>query len=198
MATIAFQIWGGIFYLLNKVFFSRAERSNSEQQKKNWRVWAWIVYLLGVPAWVIIFVLEHNWIAAAIETGGAPAMIIGLSIAIRGLGHEPRWLDILAKMMIGIGLTLSLYDFGGITTFNQILELGIAVGFLVGTYLLAKEKAQGYFWFIGMNIFTATLMGLQNYPLLMVQQLISLGFVLDAYFVQRARALNLEPSLLGN
>ena len=190
MAIFALQIWGGMFYLLNKVFFSRSERSSNEFKKKNWRIRAWIVYLLGLPAWVTIFVLERNWIAAAIEAGGAPAMIIGLSIAIRGQGHELRWLDTLAKIMIGIGLTLSLYDFGGITTLNQVLELGIAVGFLVGTYMLAKEKAQGYFWFMGMNISTAVLMGIQNYPFLMVQQLISLGFVLDAYFVQRARAIS--------
>ena len=190
MAIFALQIWGGMFYLLNKVFFSRSERSSNKFKKKNWRIRAWIVYLLGLPAWVTIFVLERNWIAAAIEAGGAPAMIIGLSIAIRGQGHELRWLDTLAKIMISIGLALSLYDFGGITTLNQVLELGIAVGFLVGTYMLAKEKAQGYFWFMGMNISTAVLMGIQNYPFLMVQQLISLGFVLDAYFVQRARAIS--------
>jgi len=68
--NLLLQIWAGIFYLFNKIFFSQAERSKNNNLKRNWRIWSWVVYLIGLPAWVIIFVTEHNWIAAAIETGG--------------------------------------------------------------------------------------------------------------------------------
>lgn len=185
MLTVILQIWGGLFYLLNKILFSRSERSNNKQRKRLWHISAWVFYLFGVPAWVIIFVIERNWIAAAIEAGGIPAMFIGISVAMRGHGHQPKWLDYLAKLIAGLGLAVSLYDFGGITTVNQVLELGIASGYLFGTYLLAKEKPNGYLWLMVMNSSTATLMSIQNYPLLMLQQVLSLGFVIDAYWVQR-------------
>ena len=119
-------------------------------------------------------------------------MLIGISVAIRGHGHEPQWLDHLAKLMAGFGLAVSLYDFGGITTFNQVLELGIAAGYLIGTYMLAKEKPHGYLWLMLMNICTGTLMGIQQYPLLMLQQILSLGFVIDAYRVQQQNAKNVR------
>ena len=99
---------------------------------------------MGLLPWVIIFISEHNWIAAAVEAGGAPAMLMGLSIAWRGQRQESRWLDHFTKLAVFLGLGLSFYDFGGITTLNQVLELGIASGFLIGTYLLAKEKPHGY------------------------------------------------------
>ena len=48
----------------------------------------------GLPAWMIVFVTENNWIAAAVESGGAPAMLVGLIIPRRGPGKGPRGLDI--------------------------------------------------------------------------------------------------------
>ncbi len=83
-----------------------------------------------------------------------------------------------------MGLGLSLYDFGGITTTNQLFELGVAAGFLIGTYLLAKDKSRGYFWLMVGNISAASLMGIQGYFLLMTQQLLSLGLVIDAYRIR--------------
>jgi len=38
MLNLILQIWGGAFYLLNKIFFSQAERSKQETQEKKWRV----------------------------------------------------------------------------------------------------------------------------------------------------------------
>lgn len=185
MFDLPLQIWGGIFYLLNKIFFSRAERSGSEQLRRSWRIRSWLVYLAGLPAWVIVFFSEHNWIAAAVESGGAPAMLVGLIIAWRGRGKEPKWLDYIARLSVLIGLSLSFYEFGGIKTINQILEIGIAAGFLMGTYMMAKDKAQGYFWLMLGNVSCASLMGLEGFLVLMAQQMVSLIFVTDAYLVRR-------------
>ena len=187
MLNLLLQVWGGLFYLLNKVFFSRAERSKNSQGKQKSRFWAWAFYLIGVPAWVIVLVSGRNWIAAAIETGGSPAMLVGLINARRGQGHAPLWLDHFAKLALAIGLGLSLYDFGGLTSLSQVLELGMASGFLMGTYLLSKDKPHGYFWLMLGNITCAGLMGIQAHWLLLAEQTISLGFVFDAYWVQRRR-----------
>lgn len=144
MLSSFLQIWGGVFYLLNKIFFSRVERSASERKKRLWRIWSWIVYLIGLPGWVIIFVIERNWIAAALETGGVPSMFMGLVIALKGKGKEPKWLNYISLVAMFVGISFSLYDFGGLTSITQILELGIVAGFLTGTYLLAREKPVGH------------------------------------------------------
>ncbi|MCP5003829.1 MAG: hypothetical protein GY941_07740 [Planctomycetes bacterium] len=191
MFDLLLQIWGGIFYLLNKIFFSRAERSNSEQLKRSWRIRSWLVYLAGLPAWVIVFTSEHNWIAASVESGGAPAMLVGLIIAWKGHGKEPKWLDYLARFSVLIGLILSFYEVGGLKTLNQFLELGIASGFLMGTYMLAKDNAYGYFWLILGNVSCAGLMGIEGFIILMVQQLVSLIFVTDAYLARKKT--HIEP-----
>ena len=189
MLDLLLQIWGGTFYLLNKLFFSNAERAANLSLQQKWRLRAWTAYLIGLPPWVFIFISERNWIAAAVESSGAPAMIMGLSAACQGHAehHEYVWLDHLARLMIIIGLGLSLYDFGGLATFNQLLEVGVAAGFLLGTYLLAKYKPQGYFWLMAGNISAAWLMMRQGYYILMTQQVISLSLVLDAYRVSRRK-----------
>lgn len=190
MLNFLLQIWGGTFYLLNKLFFSKAERAVNQPYQQKWRLRAWSSYLIGLPPWVFIFISERNWIAAAVESSGVPAMLIGLSAALQGHTklHEYVWINHLAKLMIIIGLGLSFYDFGGLATLNQFLELGIAAGFLMGTYLLAKSKPQGYFWLTVGNISAALLMMRQGYFLLMTQQFISLSLVIDAYRVQRRKA----------
>ncbi len=194
MVDLPLQIWGGVFYLLNKIFFSRAERSKNEHLRRVWRIRSWIVYLAGLPAWVVVFISEHNWIAAGVESGGAPAMTIGLIIAWRGHGNEPKWLDYVAKISVLIGLTLSFYEFGGIKTLNQFLELGIAAGFLMGTYMMAKDKVQGYFWLMLGNVSCASLMGLEGFFVLMAQQTVSLFFVTDAYLARKQTLIS-ESSL---
>lgn len=189
MLNFILQLWGGTFYLLNKLFFSKAERAINQRYQQKWMVRAWAAYLIGLPPWVFIFISERNWIAAAVESSGVPAMFIGLSAAWQGVHkfHEFVWLDHLAKLMILFGLGLSFYDFGGLATLNQVLELGIAAGFLMGTYLLAKSKPQGYFWLILGNISAAFLMMRQRYFLLMLQQMMSLSLVIDAYRVQKRK-----------
>jgi hypothetical protein len=189
MIDISLQIWGGIFYLLNKVFFSQAERSKTIYDRKIWRIRSWIIYLAGLPAWVVVFISEHNWIAAGVESGGAPAMLVGLIIAWKGQGAEPKWLDGIAKLSVLVGLFLSVYEFGGIKNLSQFLELGIAAGFLMGTYLMAKDNAQGYLWLMLGNVSCASLMGTEGFYILMTQQLVSLGFVTDAFLVRRNKPI---------
>jgi len=186
--SLIIQLIGGTFYLLNKIFLSVTERKESvEPENKTWRVWAWIVYLVGLPAWIILFIREHNWIAAALETGGAPSMVLGLTIAIRGQGKVPKWLDIVALIAIILGLGYSYYDFHGIKTLNQWLELGIVTGFLIGTYQLAHERLSGYLWYLFMCSCCCILMYREKYLWLVAQQIVSIGFIFDAYFMRRKR-----------
>lgn len=195
MYDLPLQIWGGIFYLLNKIFFSRAERSKNVSRRRVWRIRSWMVYLTGLPAWVVVFNSEHNWIAAGVESGGAPAMVVGLLIARKGHGMEPKWLDYIAKITVFIGLGLSFYEFGGIKTLSQIFELGIAAGFLLGTYMMAKDKAHGYLWLMLGNVSCASLMGIEGFFILMTQQMLSLIFVTDAYLVRRKKLIE-DSSIL--
>lgn len=119
-------------------------------------------------------------------------MIGGLIMALRGHGNAPKWLDHISKAGVFTGLTLSVCEFGGLTTLTQLLELGIAAGFLIGTYLMAKDNAQGYFWLILGNVSCASLMGLEGFYILMIQQLISLIFVTDAFINRKMRPVT-EP-----
>ena len=183
------QWLGGGFYLLNKVFLSFSEHARTcgnRAKARKWRIASWIVYLAGLPPWVIIFVSWHNWIAASVETSGAPAMFLGLVVSIKGkTKNPPRWLNRLAIFCIPLGFAYSLYDFGGFNRINQWLETTLVIGFLVGTYLLAKERASGYLWYILMHISCGWLMWIQSYPWLFLQQLISLGFIVDAHVATR-------------
>ena len=182
---------GGGFYLLNKIFLSFSEHARNrgdEARARRWRIASWVVYLVGLPPWVIIFISWRNWIAASVETSGAPAMLLGLVIALRGTTkNPPRWLDHLALVCIPLGFGYSLYDFGGITTINQWLEIGLVLGFLVGTYLLAKERASGYLWYVLMHVTCGWLMWIQGYPWLFLQQLVSLVFIADAWRATQKR-----------
>ncbi len=185
------QWLGGGFYLLNKIFLSFSEHARNRgyaAAARRWRIASWAVYLCGLPPWVIIFVSWRDWIAASVEASGAPAMLLGLVTALRGTtANPPRWLDRLALVCIPAGFAYSLYDFGGLTTPNQWLEIGLVLGFLVGTYLLAKERASGYLWYVLMHVSCGWLMWIQSYPWLFLQQLASLVFIVDAYRVTQQR-----------
>ena len=189
MFTLFLQITGGLCYFSNKLFFAAAERTEDSISRQKWRTAAWIVYLLGVSPWVAIFLAEHDWIAAAIESSGIPAMLMGLVHVRRRKDHSSlsRRLDILSRIMITAGLAVSLYDFGGITTLNQLIELGIAAGFLFGTYFLAKSSSAGYLWLLVGNVSAALLMMRQGYYILMGQQLLSMLPVAYALISHRKR-----------
>jgi hypothetical protein len=180
------QLWGGGLYLLNKIFFALAE-GRQEAIKRKLRITGWAVYILGVPAWVIILVGKHDWIAASIEAGGVPAMLFGLLNACQKTDNPDRNLDLIASLFtyaaLIFGVGYSLYDYGGITSGSQILEIGVMIGFLLGSYLLAKKNTYGWLFFMLMNGSMATLMFHQGKPLLSIQQLVSLCFVIYGFTV---------------
>lgn len=164
-----------------------AERYEKKKPIKNkWRIWSWITFLVGLPAWMIIFFIERNWIAAALEAASIPSVALGLIIAVRGEGKKPQWLNALALITIIVGITYSLYDLGGFTRLTQLYELAMTVGLLVGTYQLAHENASGYVWYVLMHVAAILLLGAQGYPWLVAQQVVSLFFVADAYFVKKS------------
>ncbi len=181
------QLWGGVFYTLNKIFFSYSEHTKARGDEvgfQRWRIASWAVYIVGLPAWVILLAGNRAWIAAGVESFGFLSMLLGLVIAYRGkAGGSPWWLDVTARLCIPLGFFYSLYDFGGLNTVNQWLEIGLVVGFLVGTYLLAKERSVGYLWYVLMHISAGGLMWLQGYYWLCGQQALSLIFIGDAYLV---------------
>lgn len=195
MFKIILQTWAGLFYLFNKIFFSRAERSKDEKKERRNRIISWAVYLIGLPAWLWLFILERNWILFGVEFSGAPAMALGLYLAIKGIERKPpKWLNIIARLAIISGLGFSIYDFGGITTINQFLELGVSIGFILGTYLLARQRIKGYYWFMLMNTCCAALMFIQDYPVLAIQQIVSLLFVIDAFRAKKRKSKKRESN----
>jgi hypothetical protein len=187
------QILAGGFYLLNKILLSASERMRRSAggDGRDPRVqrlirWAWTASILGLFPWVLIFIEERNWIAASVETSGLPSMALGIFIASRGgdIKSAPAWLDRLAMLCIPLGFIYSLYDFGGFGALSQWLETGLVLGFLVGTYQLAKQNPQGYLWYVAMHLLCGYLMWLQEYPWLALQQAVSLLFVGDAYYTR--------------
>ncbi len=174
------QIWGGSFYLLNKIFLALAEGQGHRTQRKL-RILGWVVYLLGVPAWVIILTGKHNWIAASIEAGGVPAMLFGLFNVYQSKPVPNKVFDALTSAItyafIIMGVSYSLYDYGGLVAVTQLLEISAMTGFLLGSYLLAKHNINSWLLFMLMNGSMAALMFIQDKPILTAQQLVSLCFV---------------------
>jgi len=173
------EIWASSFYLLNKVLLSVAENKPAET-KRDLKILGWIVYILGVPGWVIILLDNHNWLAAAIELGGLPAMFLGLRGALRNESHQGNKLQSLVSFLtygfLVFGVSYSIFDNKGITSASQCLEFGVTVGFLVGGYLLAKNDSRGWLFFVLMHLSMGTLMLIQNKPILAAQQAVSLCF----------------------
>jgi hypothetical protein len=178
------QIWGGGFYLSNKILLAIAE-GRPKKSKRLFKLAGWLIYILGVPAWVIILISKQNWIAASIEVGGVPSMLLGLYNVYNKKEVSSRYLDIIALSVTYISLALgvgySLLEYGGINSVTQLLEIGVMVGFLLGSYFLAKSKSFGWLFFMVMNRSMALLMFIQNKPILSIQQLFSLGFVAYRY-----------------
>jgi len=170
----------GLPYLANKILFWLSERVGGDTKWKH-KTNAWLVYMIGLPSWLILFGHEHNWIAAAVELGGSPSMVLGFLNARKRKEENPSlWLVGIAFICTIAGLVYSIHEFGGLTQFTQVLELGLAVGFLVGTFLLALDIPHGYFFFLLMNASNAVLMAEENRITLCVQQILSFGFVLLA------------------
>lgn len=192
---IILQIWGGGFYLANKILLAVGE-NRPASLKRRLKLAGWLIYLLGVPAWVIILVSKQNWIAAAIEAGGVPSMLLGLYTVYTGAATAARPLDLLARsvtyvsLALGVGYSLSVH--GGLGSVTQLLEIGVMVGFLLGSYFLARNQPFGWAFFMLMNISMSALMLIQGKPILSIQQLISLGFVCYGFIASRRTARSLK------
>jgi hypothetical protein len=185
---IFLQFWGGGSYLINKIFFALSE-GKRKNIKRKLMIYGWAIYIFGVPAWVIILLNEQNWIAASMEAGGVPSMLLGLCTAYRKSGSPNTLFDKIASFFtygsIALGVGYSLFDYGGITSISQVLEMGVMVGFLLGSYLLAKSNRTGWLFFMLMNGSMATLMFIQHKPLLTAQQIVSLSFVIYGFRASR-------------
>ena len=181
---LVLQIWGGLFYLTNKICFALAE-GQEINRKRQLKIFGWIIYILGVPAWVTILILKHDWIAASVEAGGIPAMLFGLVNVYKNSEKPNRLFDIIASFFtyafIIFGTSYSLHDYGGLTSISQLLEIGVMIGFLLGSYLLAKNKTYGWLFFMIMNGSMGTLMIIQNKPILAFQQAVSLCIVVYGF-----------------
>jgi hypothetical protein len=169
------QFLGGLGYFLAKVLLVRAEFLEKD---RNLRLVGWFLYLLGLPAWVILLVSKQNWIAASIETAGVPAIILGIVITWKQNNNPNKIIDwsirIFTCLMIILGISYSIYTFNGIRTFSQILEIIIIFGYLVSNYLLAKRNPFAWLMFMVGLISMSILMYIQDKPILTIQQLISL------------------------
>jgi len=195
------QYWGGAGYFLAKVLLVRAE---FVENNKNLRLVGWFVYLMGLPAWVILLAGRQNWIAAAIETAGVPAILLGIVMTWKQSNNPNKTVDwsirIFTFLMIKIGVLYSIYTFNGIRTFSQILEIIIIFGYLVSNYLLAKRNPFAWLMFMVGLISMSILMYIQDKPILCIQQLISLipaviGFIKN--MKQERLKNNIHESIQG-
>lgn len=178
------QLWGGSFYLINKILFAVAE-GKSRDAKRNFKLYGWTIYILGVPAWGIILFSKQNWIAASIELGGIPAMIFGLFNVYKRIEKADRsisfLLSIITYFFIILGTGYSFYENHGLHSISQLLEIGVTIGFLMGSYLLAKNNLYGWLFFALMNLSMGCLMAIQMKPILAIQQVVSLSFVIYGF-----------------
>jgi hypothetical protein len=188
---IILQIWGGSFYLINKILFALSEGEYGNTKKKNLKVTGWLIYILGVPAWVIILAGHQNWIAASIEAGGVPAMLLGLYNTYYDHKRPNKafngFVTLCTYSSLAFGLLYSLSIHGGITSVSQVLEMSAMLGFLMGCYYMAKKNLNGWLFFMLMNLSLASLMFLQEKPILTAQQLLSFFFVLYGFNIARKR-----------
>ncbi|MFA5810068.1 MAG: hypothetical protein WC935_07010 [Thermoleophilia bacterium] len=179
------QIWGGSTVVLNKVFLAKGGPN-----RQRWVAIGWMWFLAAMPAWLAIFIIHHDWIAAALEAGAVPAALIGLRTA-RGGQTSTVWrrsVDGFTAVMVALGLGYSAYDHGGITSITQLLEMAAVAGYLVGANQMAKEKRSGWIWFGVMNAATALLMAVQAKWGMAAAQFVSLLFVLWGYVHWRPKS----------
>ena len=181
------EYWGGGFYLLNKVLFWLGELQEDQHSPKRraLRIAAWITYLIGLPAWLILLAPKDNWIVILIEIAGGVSMVVGLQYARKGKDDLPPWLDTMGYLAAVLGVLISLYVLGGITRHTQAYEGLLALGFIVGVRLQSKDNPTGYAWLAFMNLSNVLLMEAQGFYALALQQVLSMIIMLDAF--RRAR-----------
>jgi vacuolar-type H+-ATPase subunit I/STV1 len=138
---------------------------------------------------------KNNWVVAAIEFGSIPSLILGLVTTWKQNIQVNKNFDMFVKFftffMIILGTLYSIFYFHGITTFSQILEILVTFGFLLGSYLLAKNNPAGWLLFALMCTSMGTLMLIQEKTILVFQQGISLIVVIAGYIraIKKSSAL---------
>ena len=141
------QIWDGIGYLLAKILLAIAE---GKEYGRKLRTVGWFSYLAGIPAWVIILTSKNDWVAAANDIGSIPSMILGITTVWKQNSQVnktyEKFVKFFAIFMIRTGIIYSIYHFHGIGTFTQVLEIFVIIGFLGGSYLLAKKIQMAGFY----------------------------------------------------
>ena len=191
---IFLQCWGGICYLSSKIFIVRSEFLLNG---RNCRLIGWVVYIIGLPAWVILFISKQNWIAAAVEIAGIPSIILGIVITWKQNNNPNKYIDWSIRIFTGItillGIIFSIYTFGGIKAFSQILEIIIIFGILVSNYLLARRSPYAWLTFTSGHISTGTLMYIQNKPMLFIQQMLSLIPAIIGFRICMKKAKLIKP-----
>jgi len=174
----ALQYWGGGLYFLSKILLAQAEGAKS----KWWAVSGWSIYLLGIPAWLIVLAENRNWIVFSIELGGAPGMMLGIYFARFEGKNIPKLLSRSTEwftwVLIAVGSAFSIYDFGGLNSLSQVLEIFVTIGYLRGVYLLAEKNRRGWYYFLLMNGSMAILTGIQGKHVMMFFQVASLYFAI--------------------
>lgn len=197
------EAWGALFFLANKIFFSAKEHARDPLQKTKWSAWSWSLYLVGLGPVVWMLAVKNDWMATWVEVGGGPAMVVGLIRAIRKLkGLEDlfwlkkfeTWMYKLAYACTALGVIASLWYYHGLEHLTQLYELGLSIGFLIGTLALVDDRRSGYLWYVLMHVSTSALCFTQHYQFFAVQQIISLGFVIDAYLVRGRREKEVAQS----
>ncbi len=186
MLDTVLQIAGGSFYLLAKVGFFFSELPRLKLKKDRLMLLAWLSYCLGLPFIIVLFAVSRNWIAVFLEAAAGPAMILGVINSWKSQSRSYEWIDWFVRLMIPLGVALSFVDNHGIRTINQVLEIAMVIGFLAGTWFLARRHNTGYLWFLLMNGSCALLMYRQHRTVMVVQQIISALFVLGAYIGSRS------------
>ena len=173
----ALMILGGGCFLLQKVSLPLKEYMWPRSEKWFWRfnVWGWGIFLIGLIPIVIYMSLLHDWIAASLELGGAPAMWMGFQSARKKdlHGKASPFADRFARVCIVVGIATSIYLLGTIATLAQFWELVMVSGYLIGTRELGKHKVVGYFWFYVMFLGCGSLMNIQHQWLMSWQQVAS-------------------------
>lgn len=183
--------WGGTLFLLNKCFFLGTEIYPSRDQE--FRVRSWQVYLVGLPAWLIVFYYKSDFIALAVEAAGFPSMVLGLLRAQGNRSIPPEWdkrLERTSFLMVpvGIGVVVSAWYFSGLYELTQGLEALLAAGFLIGTRLLVdNRRTPGYAWYLLMNGANTALMYMQHEQVLGFQQASSVVIVVIALGIRLRR-----------
>ena len=173
------QIVASILAVLSRALLALYEhlspRSDRAQAARWAQISSWSLYLLSVFPWTFLYLTRRNWIAVAMEICGLPGMILALVAAWHVRTYTPpTWLNRLTIACIIVGLSMSSWDaLHGLGDWSQLCELGMAAGFLVGTYHLAHKRLKGYYWYLFMHVCCAGLMYRQGRYVLLGQQGIS-------------------------